>query len=293
MQNISEPASLPGLTLPLKGEERTDSATTALPSVAIPAVVLLLLLLGCGALASWLAKVPPAQQRLAGFSTSLQGRSRNQRHNAELAARSIDGRIVPPGGVFSYNQAVKSWSVDQGYVKALVSYDGELVRAYGGGVCQTSTTLYNAVLLAGLPVLERHPHVFVPHYITPGRDAAVAFPGIDLRFRNPYLWPIRIKAGVVGDRLEVALLGAAPMKGHVTVKTEILSVTRPQRLTRVVARRGGGAGQGRFLHSVGTTGYRVVTTRILESEKGTVRRENLSDDTYPAMDRILVLDKVQ
>lgn len=234
------------------------------------------------------ADAPPAQHQLAGFSTGLKGRNLNQRYNARLAARSIDGRWIAPGAVFSFNQTIKSWSVDQGYVKALVSYDGELVRAYGGGVCQTSTTLYNAVLLAGLPVLERHPHVFVPHYSVPGRDAAVAFPGIDLRFRNARKTPVQIRAGIVGDRLDVSLWGAGAPVPEVNIKTEILSVTKPRRLTRV-AQRGNSRGRT-FLHSAGATGYRAVTTRFFSTAQGP-KREILSDDSYPAMDQIVVIDR--
>lgn len=181
---------------------------------------------------------------------------------------------------------MKSWSVDQGYVKALVSYDGELVRAYGGGVCQTSTTLYNAALLAGLPIVERHPHVFVPHYIAPGRDAAVAFPGVDLRFRNPHPWPIRIRARVRGERLEVALSGAGKVPSKVQIQSEMLSITLPQRLTRVVSRKENSKRRP-YLHSAGAAGYRVVTYRLGSSG----RREWLSDDTYPAMNRIIALNR--
>ncbi len=246
------------------------------------ALALVLSLLGVGtAMVTTIANAPPAQRELAGFSTSLKGRSPGQRRNAELAARSIDGRLIAPGATFSFNRAVRSWSVDRGYVKALVSYDGELVRAYGGGVCQTSTTLYNAALLAGLPVVERHPHVFVPHYIAPGRDAAVAFPGIDLRFRNSTGAPLRIRAHVRGDRLQVSLVGAGRAP-RVSVQTDLLSVSRPQRLTRVM--NGGQSAPRSYLRSAGTTGYRVVTTRSLSG-----RRETLSDDTYPAMDRIVML----
>ena len=228
-----------------------------------------------------IVQAPPAQHRLAGYSTSLNGRSRNQRRNAELAARSIDGRVIAPGATFSFNRAVRSWSVDRGYVKALVSYDGELVRAYGGGVCQTSTTLYNAALLAGLPIAERHPHVFVPHYIAPGRDAAVAFPGIDLRFVNTTGAPLRIRAAANGDRLQVELIGAGRAP-RVSIGSEVLSVVRPQRLTRTL--QSGRAARRSYLHSAGTAGYRVVTTRTMGA-----RRQTLSDDTYPAMDRVIML----
>ena len=81
---------------------------------------------------------------MAGFATSLQERTASQQHNARRAAASINGQVIQPGGEFSFNKTVKSWSMDRGYVKAPVSYDGDLIREYGGGVCQTSTTLYNA-----------------------------------------------------------------------------------------------------------------------------------------------------
>ena len=270
-------------TIPLSPSQTKQ--VRALPTLALPIIALSGMLLAGGALVASISSEAPSSQKLAGYSTSLHGRSRNQKRNALLAARSIDGRTIPAGGVFSFNQTVRSWSVDEGYVKALVSFDGELVRAYGGGVCQTSTTLYNAALLAGLPVLERHPHVFVPHYIVPGRDAAVAFPGVDLRFKNSNPWPIKIHALVRGERLDVWLSGAkAPRK--VVIKSEVLSVAMPLRLTRVSK---GTASSSRrvWLHSAGTTGYRVITSRVFASGK----RETLGDDTYPSMNRVIALHR--
>src|SRR5438034_768143 len=97
---------------------------------------------------------PPAREiEIGGYATSLEGRTDSQRFNARKAAEALDGTVIGPGAVFSFNKVVKSWSFDQGFLKAPVSYDGELVRAYGGGVYQASTTLYNAALLAGLPIV--------------------------------------------------------------------------------------------------------------------------------------------
>jgi vancomycin resistance protein YoaR len=238
-----------------------------------------------------LVRQGPGETPLAGYATSLKGRTRGQKHNARLAARALDGRIVEPGAVFSFNRTVKSWSLDQGYVKAPVSFDGELVPAFGGGVCQTSTTLYNAALLAGLPIVERHPHVFAPRYVPPGRDAAVAYPGIDLRFRNPHPWPLRVRVSVEGERLNVRLMmlgadGQKPSVAPVRITTHVLSRREPGRLTRFVTRqnRPGGVwgGYARYLRSSGAIGYRVVTVRTIAG-----REERLSDDTYPAMDRVV------
>jgi vancomycin resistance protein VanW len=332
-------------------------------ALVLPLAMLLGLLAFGGAFAGWLAQSTPKERVLASFSTSLKGRTRGQKHNARLAARSLDNRVIPPQGVFSFNQTVRSWSVDGGYSKALVSYDGELVRAYGGGVCQTSTTLYNVALLAGLPILERHPHVFVPGYIAPGRDAAVAYPGIDLRFQNSNPYPLRIRARVRGDRLEISILGTrtsnnqtittqsattqsattqsattqsattqsattqsattqasdahatgaqakfaqnrsvrlsrfsssrvermgAPLPLSVRIESQVLSISAPQRLTRVRVKSGDGVARRSYLNSAGATGYRVVTHRVWSRDGIEVRREFLGDDTYPAMNRVLAL----
>jgi vancomycin resistance protein YoaR len=228
---------------------------------------------------------------LAGFATSLKGRTSSQRHNAILSAKALDGQMVAPGAVFSFNSTVKAWSSDGGYVKAPVSYDGELIRAYGGGVCQTSTTLYDAALLAGLQIVERHSHVFVAHYAQPGRDAAVAQPKIDLRFRNPYPWPIRIRAGIAGDALSVKIIGKEKPRQTVTLTSEVLSASVPERLTRVVERSGSSTGKV-YVRAPGAQGCRVVTYRVFYDSGKEVRRERLSDDTYQAMNRVVQLTEV-
>lgn len=256
----------------------------------------IVLILSCivgltGLLIARLAATAPREERVLGaYSTSLRGRTRHQRHNAELAARSLNHHSIKPGAIFSFNRTVKSWTVDQGYVKALVSYDGELVRAYGGGVCQSSTTLYNAALLAGLPIVERHPHVRVPGYIAPGRDAAVAYPGIDLRFRNPHPYPLRLEAAVRGDRLEVRLIGIghsmSSSSDSVAITSKVLSRTEPSRLTISTPRR---TSRRVAVHSPGSFGYRVMTQRVFFRKGREVRRERLSDDSYPSMNRVIAL----
>jgi vancomycin resistance protein VanW len=233
------------------------------------------------ALVARLASAPPAEVEFASYSTSLARRTAGQRHNARLAAEAIDGRVIGAGAEFSFNRTVRSWSVDRGYVKAPVSFEGELVPAFGGGVCQTSTTLYNAALLAGLPIIERHKHVFAAHYAPPGRDAAVAQPNIDLRFRNPYPWPIRIHASAPGERLEVAIAGKRRSAERAEITTRVMSVAAPERLTvRVRAERG-------FPRTPGTTGYRVATYRAFYRDGRETRRERLSEDTYPPLPRVV------
>ncbi|MES2459964.1 MAG: VanW family protein [Armatimonadota bacterium] len=283
------PAAEVSESAPVLAEDRID----VVPNAPFPSegrgkgggVILTALAAAFAGLLGWIAQMPPAEVEIAGYATSLNGRTRNQRHNAELAANSLDGAVIPAGALFSFNRAVKSWSADQGYRKAPVSYDGELVPAFGGGVCQTSTTLYNAVLRAGFPIVERHHHVFAPHYVPPGSDAAVAYPSIDLRFRNPYPWPVRVQASTKGDRLEVRLYGKKRPDLLAEIEPQILSRMLPSRITYTAVKSDG---SGRiFTRNPGRAGYRVVTYRIFSANGQTVRRERLSDDTYPTMDRIL------
>lgn len=287
-QPKGQPTSLPGST-------KTKLPATSITNMSVKeclkrygrefAIGGLLLIVG-GGMVHGLAEAPvPSEIEIAGYATSLRGRTAGQRHNASKAADAFDGKIIAPGAVFSFNATVKSWSADQGFVKAPVSYDGELIKAYGGGVCQTSTTLYNAALLAGLPIVERHAHVFAPHYVPPGLDAAVAQRNIDLRFRNPYKWPLRLRANVIGDHLEVRIFGAKPIPQHVEISTEILSVSVPAHLTRVSHSRTSN-GNPSYTRNPGAVGCRVIAYRAISQ-----RRERLSDDTYQAMDRIVKIDE--
>lgn len=233
-----------------------------------------------------MAGAPRSEAILAGYATSLEGRSPAQRYNAKRAANALDGLTIAPGAVFSFNKAVKSWTWEAGYVKAPVSYDGELVPAFGGGVCQTSTTLYNAALLAGLPIVERRRHVFAPRYVPPGRDAAVAQYDIDLRFKNPYPWAIRLRAETHANLLEIRVLGQEKPKEEARIVTDVLSEENPSRLTRVI-HPNYTPRKKFFVRNPGATGYRVATYRVFSIEGAETRRERLSDDSYQPMDRVI------
>jgi vancomycin resistance protein YoaR len=239
-----------------------------------------------GLMLAGLSAPPSHDVELAGYSTSLEGRTESQSLNARKAVKALNGKVIGPGMEFSFNKVVKSWSFDQGFLKAPVSYDGELVRAYGGGVCQASTTLYNVALLAGMTIVERHTHVFAPHYVPPGRDAAVAQQTVDLRFRNPYPWPVRIETSSERSRLDIRIFGASRPKETIEIEADVLNTVEPRRLTRVVYRPVGSAGRA-YLRNPGATGCRVVTYRVAYRGPTEVRRERLADDTYEAMNRII------
>src|SRR5687768_14826546 len=167
---------------------------------------LLLLSLGA-ALVAGMLRTQPENVVMSSYATPLEGRLTTQRLNAELALDKLDGFVVLPGEVFSFNDVVGTWSRNDGYRKAPVSFNGQLIWTWGGGVCQTSTTLYNAMLLAGLDLMERNRHRFAPGYVAAGRDAAVAYSNIDLKFRNPYDWPVTISAKAIDGKLLCTIMG--------------------------------------------------------------------------------------
>lgn len=222
------------------------------------------------------AVAKPNEVIIARYATSLDGRNRAQRHNADLALSRLDGFVIAPGQTFSFNARVGTFSKDQGYRKAPVSYNGQLVSSWGGGVCQTSTTLYNTALLAGMDIVERNRHRFAPSYVPPGRDAAVAFNTIDLKFRNPYDFPIRIHAVDRDDRVEIEMLAPHSLKVKPAILTQMAAVHEPG-----VYLIGDGGEFGRRRNS-GKLGYEVNVFRFIGN-----RKELVSSDSYPAMNRIV------
>ncbi len=233
------------------------------------------------ALASvWILAVgQPKSEVLASYSTPLEGRMNSQRHNAELGLERLDGAVIEPHGVFSFNSALGSWSRDRGYRKAPVSYNGQLISSWGGGVCQTSTTLYNAALVSNMVILERHPHRFAPSYVPPGRDAAVAYSKVDLRFANPYDFPVRIRGETRRGRLFISVIGITAGRQPPTairIVPEVRQVIPPQEYVFNVRNRTA------RVRNTGKAGYEVAVYRIIGD-----RKELLSTDSYPAMNRIV------
>ncbi|HHV44914.1 MAG TPA: hypothetical protein GXX57_09665 [Firmicutes bacterium] len=140
------------------------------------------------------------------FHTVLMG-SPGRIQNIRLCMTAIDGTVVGPGEVFSFNQVVGERTYEKGYRPAPVIVGSSVVDDVGGGVCQVSSTLYNAVRLAGLEIVERHLHNMSVTYIARGMDATVAWPDVDFKFRNNTPWPVIISAVVDGGQVRTAIIG--------------------------------------------------------------------------------------
>jgi vancomycin resistance protein VanW len=226
----------------------------------------------------WLVTLPAQEKQVAAFTTGLRGRTHSQIHNVQLAIADLDGQVILAGKVFSFNKAVGPWTLDKGYVKAPVSFSGDKMLDWGGGVCQASTAVYNTALLAGLPIIERNRHHWPATYVPPGQDAAVAYPNIDLRFRNTLKAPLRISAKTEGDAILIRFYSrATPPRVH--LERQMLALTPPTVLIR--SRKGG----NRHASLRGQPGFQVALYRSFLGDHP--RRELVSRDTYPPQNRIV------
>jgi len=145
---------------------------------------------------------------IGSYYTNIYG-SKQRSTNILLAVEAIDNTVIWPNEVFSFNEVVGPRTPERGYEPAPVILMGANDYDYGGGVCQVSSTVYNAALAARLQIIERHPHSKPVHYVPKDRDASVAYGGNDLRIRNQTGSPIIIKSQVSEGRVWVSILGEA------------------------------------------------------------------------------------
>ena len=145
--------------------------------------------------------------------------------NVKLSAQTINGIVLNSGDIFSYNQSVGKRTEARGYKPAPAYVKGETVDEVGGGICQTSSTLYLACLLSNLEITERYAHRYIPAYISAGMDATVSWGGPDYKFANNTLYPIKIVTSYSGGYLTVKLLGTRTDSTYVKMTNEKLSTT--------------------------------------------------------------------
>lgn len=151
-------------------------------------------------------EIADAQQIIAEFHTWFQG-SAARCQNISAALRSLNNTLLWPGEVFSFNEVTGPKTPERGYLPAPIILNGAYEVDYGGGVCQVASTLYNAALLAKLPIIERHPHSKPVHYVPVGKDATVNYGYLDMKFKNNRNGPLIIKTALQNGRIYVELRG--------------------------------------------------------------------------------------
>lgn len=160
---------------------------------------------------------------LAEFSSRYDASLRGRTNNLRMAAKLVNGTVVQPGAIFSANKSIGPRNATAGWKEAQMFVSGQVVSGVGAGICQCSSTIYNAALLAGLPIVERHPHMFRVTYVPASRDAAIYWGGKDFRFKNNTQGPIYVQTYLKGGRFHARLLSTQPRKGHFAVESRIVS----------------------------------------------------------------------
>lgn len=164
------------------------------------------------------------RERLARFSTPFDETERGRAWNIGLSAALLDGAVIQPGGLMSFNGVVGPRDAEHGFREAPEIVENELVPGVGGGVCQVATTVFNAALLADLAVAERYHHSRPLTYIPLGRDATLAYPSLDLVIRNSRAFSVILTARASGGELEVSFWGRRVVPLSVSLETEELNL---------------------------------------------------------------------
>jgi vancomycin resistance protein YoaR len=168
---------------------------------------------------------------LVGTYTTIYGGDPNRLHNVRLVAELVDNHVIAPGTTFSFNAATGERTAAKGFLEAPVIINGELQTGLGGGVCQVSTTVFNAAFEAGLPIESRTNHaLYISHYPL-GRDATVNYPDTDLKFRNDTDHWMLLRTFVGSSALTVSLYGA-PQHRRIETETAPLRETGPPQIER-------------------------------------------------------------
>ena len=208
--------------------------------------------------------------------------NKNRNTNIELSARAINGKTVLPGEIFSFNGATGERTAAKGYKEAPAISGGQSKDEVGGGVCQTSSTLFNAVARADLEIIERNPHAWPSSYIEKGFDATVNWPGLDMKFRNNTDQPIFIVAGYKNRQVTVNIYGMSLGPGvKIDLESELVrTIPQPEGVNYVINTN---LAPGETKNTVkGRKGYEVTTWKVWYNGNREVKREVFFKTTYKA-----------
>lgn len=219
------------------------------------------------------------------FDTSYMTRA----NNIKIAAGLLNGADLLPGETFSFNKHNGDITADKGYQVAHGYADGQIVDTVGAGVCQVSSTLYNAALLSNMEIVKRSCHSLPVAYLPLGQDAAISYPAQDFAFKNSSPSPVKIFASVGGGRLTVEIRGQNDGSfTEIKIENNTLSVTEPQ--TREVADETLAPGK-RVVSQNGARGYVTESFRLVYKDGELTARQPLGRSTYKARDRIVRVGK--
>ncbi|HHY28914.1 MAG TPA: vancomycin resistance protein [Desulfitobacterium dehalogenans] len=217
------------------------------------------------------------------YTTKYNAGDKNRTANLIAAAQKMDKVLLKPGDSFSFNGTIGPRTAETGFKDAYIVINNEYVKGIGGGICQVSSTLYNAALLANLSIVERHPHAVVVAYIPLGQDATVNYPTLDLKLRNGSSSYIYFRTKVEAGNLTIKIYGkktGAKVRFEKEIEKELSYHTirkiDPDLLPGAVIQE-----------QSGSKGYIVKTWKIVTDAQGKETKQLLSRDSYAPTNRIL------
>ena len=223
---------------------------------------------------------------LATFTTRYDASDKDRTTNLRLACQKLDNKVVLAGDTFSYNQTLGERTVAAGYKNAKVYENGEVVDGIGGGICQISSTLYNAVLIANMKVTERRNHQFVTSYLPAGRDATVVYGLTDFKFKNTRTYAVKLKASISNGIATISIYGIKE-ENEYTTSFETQTISTIPYTVKYVEDSTLNVGTEKVKQK-GANGL-ITQTYMIKSLNGkVVSRELLSKDTYSAMQKIIL-----
>ncbi len=222
---------------------------------------------------------------LGSYSTKFNVSNSNRNNNIKLATNKINGTIILPGETFSYNQTVGKRTIQAGFKEAGAYAGGQVVQEVGGGICQVSSTLYNAVLYANLEIVERSNHHFETSYVAASRDATVSWGTLDFKFKNNRKYPIKVVATCKNGVVSVGIYG---IKEEVEYEVIIQSkkISTVYRETKYENDNSIESGKEVVVQN-GHEGCISEAYKIVRLNGETISSTLLSRDKYYALDRII------
>jgi vancomycin resistance protein YoaR len=226
-------------------------------------------------------------RKIVEFTTSFTSSGEGRSHNVTVAAKALNETLLMPDEIFEYGKIVTKAEKEYGYMEAPVIVKGKLTPGIGGGICQVSSTLYNAALLTGLDIVERRNHSLVVHYLPKGLDATFADGYVNFKFRNSTGKQLLIRTVVEDKTLTVKLFGTMPENISYETETELVKENAPKII--YVANDKLALGTQDTLQN-GEAGY-VVESFLVKSVNGEfAERKKLSKDTYRTTDTLIAVN---
>lgn len=224
---------------------------------------------------------------LGTYTTRFALNNENRNSNIKLAASFLDGVVIIPGEIFSFNKTVgNSDLASRGFKESTIYANGGLAQGIGGGVCQVSSTLYMAALYSNLEIVERYNHAFTVSYLDPSFDATIAYPYLDLKFKNTRSYPIKLVVAFdPAGKLTISMYGTQEeLEYDVSLESETLSITE---FETIYAEDPNLEWEQQVVKQTGQKGCTSKCYKILSLNGETISKTLISTDRYIPLNKIV------